>query len=207
MLVVHHLNNSRSQRILWALEELKQPYEIKKYMRNSETNLAGDDLKAVHPLGKSPVLTDGDTTVIESSAIINYLIRHYGDGDLRPAPGSPAYDEYEQWLHYAEGSIMTPILLRMYVGRLGEAGAPLHPRIQSELANHFGFVNESLKGKDFFVGNHLTGADIAMSFPAEAAGAMGVRADYPEIERWITAMQERPAYQTALEKGGEYAYA
>ena len=207
MLVVHHLNNSRSQRILWALEELKQPYEIKKYMRNTETNLAGDDLKAVHPLGKSPVLTDGDTTVIESSAIINYLIRHYGDGDLRPAPGSPAYDEYEQWLHYAEGSIMTPILLRMYVGRLGEAGAPLHPRIQSELANHFNFVNESLKGKEFFVGNHLTGADIAMSFPAEAAGAMGIRGAYPEIDRWIKSMQVRPAYRTALEKGGEYAYA
>ena len=139
MIVVHHLNNSRSQRILWALDELELPYEIKRYQRDAQTNLAPPELKQVHPLGKSPVITDGNRTLIESGAIIDYLIRRYGKGRLQPAPESAEYDEYQQWLHYAEGSAMLPLMLNLYVGRLGEAGAPLHERIESEMANHPGY--------------------------------------------------------------------
>lgn len=207
MITVHHLNNSRSQRILWALEELGVPYEIKRYQRDSQTNLAPPELKQVHPLGKSPVITDGNRTIIESGAIIDYLIRHYGKGKLQPATDSPAYDEYVQWLHYAESSAMLPLMLNLYVGRLGEAGAPLHPRIESEMANHLGFLDRSLAGKQFLVGNELSGADIEMSFVAEVAGVMGKRAAYPNLDAWIKRLHERPAYKKALEKGGAYAYA
>src|SRR4051794_13100780 len=140
MLVVHHLNNSRSQRILWLLEELGAPYEIKRYQRDATTNLAPPELKAVNRLGKSPVITHGDLTIIESGAIIDYIQRRYGGGRLAPAQGSNDYEAYNQWLHYAEGSAMLPIMLNLYVGRLGEAGAPLKPRIEDEMANHLGYV-------------------------------------------------------------------
>ncbi len=206
MIVVHHLNNSRSQRILWALEELGIPYEIKRYQRDAQTNLAPPELKQVHPLGKSPVITDGNRTIIESAAIIDYLIRHYGKGKLQPATDSLAYDEYVQWLHYAESSAMLPLMLNLYVGRLGEAGAPLHPRIESEMANHLGYLDSSLAGKQFLLGNELSGADLEMSFVAEVAGVMGKRAAYPNLDAWIKRLHERPAYKKALEKGGAYAY-
>ncbi len=207
MIVVHHLNDSRSQRILWLLEELGLPYEIKRYQRNAETRLAPPELKAVNPLGKSPVVTDNGRTIIESGAIVDYIIRRHGGGRLQPPPDSAAYDEYVQWLHYSEGSAMLPLMLNLYVSRLGEAGAPLRPRIESELANHLGYINNSLKGKQFLVGNSLTGADIQMSFVAEVAGAFGIRAAYPEMDAWIKRLHERPAYKKALEKGGAYAYA
>ena len=163
MLVVHHLNESRSQRILWLLEELGLPYEIKLYERNAQTRLAPPELIAIHPLGKSPVLTDGEATIIESGAITDYVIRRHAGGRLAPDPASADYDAYQQWLHYAEGSAMLPMLLRMYVGRLGEAGAPLHPRIEGEIANHLAYVDGALEGRQFFVGDSLTGADIQMS--------------------------------------------
>ena len=134
MIVVHHLNESRSQRILWLLEELQLPYEIKFYARDAVTRLAPPELKAIHPLGKSPVVTVGSDTVIESGAIIDYIIRRHADGRLAPDPASPDHDVYQQWLHYAEGSAMLPLMLNMYVARLGEAGAALHPRIESEIA-------------------------------------------------------------------------
>jgi glutathione S-transferase len=207
MIVVHHLNNSRSQRILWALEELALPYEIKPYQRDAQTNLAPPELKQVHPLGKSPVITDGNRTIIESGAIIDYLIRRYGKGRLQPAPETPEYDDYQQWLHYAEGSAMLPLMLSLYVGRLGEAGAPLHPRIESEIANHLGYLDKALAGKQFLVGNALTGADIQMSFVGEVAGVFGKRAAYPNLDAWTKRLHERPAYKKALEKGGAYAYA
>lgn len=207
MIVVHHLNNSRSQRILWALEELELPYEIKRYQRDAQTNLAPPELKQVHPLGKSPVITDGNRTLIESGAIIDYLIRRYGKGRLQPAPESPEFDEYQQWLHYAEGSAMLPLMLNLYVGRLGDAGAPLRPRIDSEIANHLGYLNGALAGRQFLVGNALTGADIQMSFVGEVAGVFGVRAAYPNLDAWTKRLHERPAYKKALEKGGAYAYA
>jgi len=207
MIVVHHLNNSRSQRILWALEELELPYEIKRYQRDAQTNLAPPELKQVHPLGKSPVITDGNRTLIESGAIIDYLIRRYGKGRLQPAPESPEYDQYQQWLQYAEGSAMLPLMLNLYVGRLGDAGAPLRPRIDSEIANHLGYLNSALAGRQFLVGNTLTGADIQMSFVGEVAGVFGVRAAYPNLDAWTKRLHERPAYKKALEKGGAYAYA
>jgi len=206
MLVVHHLNDSRSQRILWLLEELGAPYEIKRYERDPTTRLAPPELKAVHPLGKSPVITDGDRVVHESGAIIDYLIRRHGGGRLAPAIGSDAYETYNQWLHYAEGSAMLPILLRMYVGRLGEAGAPLHPRIESEMANHIGFIDQALAGREWLLGE-LTGADINLSFVGEIVGVSGMFDRYPNIKSWVERFQARPAYKAALEKGGAYSYA
>src|SRR5689334_24064944 len=148
MLVVHHLNDSRSQRILWLLEELGAPYEIKHYQRDATTRLAPPELKAVSPLGKSPVVTDGDLTIIESGAIVDYIQRTYGNGRLAPAQGRADYEAYNQWLHYSEGSAMLPLMLALYVGRLGEAGAPLAPRIESETANHLGYVEASLRSEE-----------------------------------------------------------
>jgi glutathione S-transferase len=206
MIVVHHLNDSRSQRILWLLEELGLPYEIKRYQRDAQTRLAPPELKKVHPLGKSPVITDGNRTIIESGAIIDYVIRRHGGGRLQPAPDSPAYDEYVQWMHYAEGSAMLPLMLNLYVTRLGEAGAPLTPRIESEIANHLGYIDGALKGRQFIVGDTLTGADIQMSFVGEIAGAFGKRAQYPNLDAWIKRLHERPAYKKALERGGAYSF-
>ena len=205
MITVHHLNESRSQRILWLLEELGAPYEIKHYSRNATTRLAPPELMAVHPLGKSPVLEDGGKTLIESGAIVDYLIRRYGNGKLQPAAGSADYEVYNQWLHYAEGSAMLPLLLKMYVSRLGEAGAPLGPRIDSELANHLGYVNASLADREWLVGGELSGADIQMSFVGEAS--RGLRAAYPQMDAWVKRFQQRPAYRRALERGGPYSMA
>ncbi len=205
MIVVHHLNDSRSQRVLWLLEELGLPYQIKHYQRDPQTRLAPPELMLVHPLGKSPVLTDDGQTVFESGAIVDYLIRHHGDGRLQPSVGWPEHETYLQWLHYAEGSAMLPLMLKLYVGRLGEAGAPLAPRIDSELANHLGFVDASLQGRDWLVGENLTGADIQMSFVGEAA--RGLRAQYPNIDGWVKRFQARPAYRRALERGGPYSLA
>ena len=205
MLVVHHLNDSRSQRVLWLLEELAIPYDIKHYQRDAVTRLAPPELKAVHPLGKSPVLTDNGQTLIESGAIIDYLLRRYGMGRLRPATASTDFEAFNQWMHYAEGSAMLPLLLKLYVGRLGEAGAPLAPRINSEIANHLGYVNQALEGREWLVGDALTGADIQMSFVGEAAREL--RAAYPNIDAWVKRFQARPAYRKALERGGPYSLA
>ena len=205
MIVVHHLNESRSQRILWLLEELGQPYDIRPYQRNATTRLAPPELQAVHPLGKSPVLEDGGVQLIESGAIVDYLIRRYGNGQLRPAQSAPDFERYQQWLHYAEGSAMLPLLLKLYVSRLGEAGAPLQPRIDSELANHLGFVDRSLHGREWLLGDTFSGADVQMSFVGEAA--RGLRASYPALDAWVRRFQQRPAYQRALERGGPYSMA
>ena len=207
MVTVHHLNDSRSQRILWLLEELGAPYEIKRYARDATTRLAPAELTAVHPLGKSPVITDGERTVHESGAIIDYLIRRHGGGRLQPDPASADYETYLQWLHYAEGSAMLPLMLFMYVGRLGEAGAPLHPRIESEIANHLGYVDQALAGRDYLVGDELSGADVQMSFIGEVAGAFGRLPNYPNLAAWIGRLQARPAYRAAIEKGGAYSFA
>ena len=203
MIVVHHLNDSRSQRILWLMEELGVPYEIKHYSRDATTRLAPPELTAIHPLGKSPVVTEGDATIIESGAIIDYILRHHGGGKLAPERTSPAYDVYQQWLHYSEGSAMLPLMLALYVGRLGEAGAPLKPRIDSETANHLGYVEQSLAGKDYLMGE-FSAADVQMSFVGEVVGAFGRTAQYPNIGAWVKRFQDRPAYRKALEKGGAY---
>jgi glutathione S-transferase len=207
MITVHHLNDSRSQRILWLLEELGLPYEIQRYQRDAQTRLAPPELKAVHPLGKSPVISDDGRVIIESGAIIDYIIRHHGGGRLQPDPASPAYDDYVQWLHFAEGSAMLPMLLKLYVSRLGSAGAPLNPRIESEIANHLGYLDQILGDRAYLLGNELTGADIQMSFVGEIAAARGDLAAYPRVADWLRRFQARPAYQAAIARGGTYSYA
>ena len=207
MIVVHHLNDSRSQRILWVLEELGLPYEIVRYQRDATTRLAPPELKAVHPLGKSPVLTDSGRTLIESGAIVDYLVRRHGAGRLRPEADTPAFDEYQQWMHYAEGSAMLPLLLHLYVSRLGEAGAPLAPRIDSEIANHLGYVDSVLAARPYLLGDEFSAADVQMSFVGEAAGAYGRRAAFPHLDAWVQRFQARPAYRAALVRGGPYRFA
>jgi glutathione S-transferase len=206
MITVHHLNDSRSQRVLWLLEELEAPYEIVRYQRNAQTRLAPPELMAVHPLGKAPVIVDDGQTVFESGAIVDYLIRHHGKGRLLPVVPAE-FEAYQQWLHYAEGSAMLPLMLKLYVARLGEAAAPLSPRIESEMANHLGFIDQSLTGREWLVGNNLTGADIQMSFVGEAAGARGNREKYPNLDAWVKRFQARPAYRRALGRGGPYVFA
>jgi glutathione S-transferase len=205
MIILHHLNESRSQRVLWLLEELGVPYEIRHHERDAVTRLAPPELLAVHPLGKSPVIQEGDQTVIESGAIVDYLIRHHGGAHLQPAAGTPDFEAYNQWLHYAEGSAMLPLMLKLYTSRLGDAAAPLNPRINSELANHLGYVDRALQGRSYLIGDNLTGADIQMSFVAEAA--RGLRASYPAMDAWVRGLQARPAYRRALERGGPYSMA
>lgn len=205
MITVHHLNESRSQRILWLLEELGAEYEIKAYARDATTRLAPDELRAIHPLGKSPVITDGSATVHESGAIIDYLIRHHGAGRLQPQTGGADYEAYLQWLHYAEGSAMLPLMLQMYVMRLGEAGGPLHGRIASEIDNHMSYLDQALVGRDYLMGQALTGADIQMSFVGEVARAFGLLPKYPNAEAWLDRLHARPAYQAAIVRGGPYA--
>jgi glutathione S-transferase len=207
MIIVHHLNNSRSQRILWLLEELELPYEIRKYERDAATNLAPPELEAVHPLGKSPMLELDGRLLIESGAIIETVIAYAGGGRLAPQPGSADEDRYRMWMHYAEGSAMLPLMLRLYTSRLGEAAGPLMPRIESETARHLGWVELELSGRDWLVGGGLTGADIQMSFVGEIAGVFGLRASHPAIDAWVRRFQARPAYQRALEKGGAYSFA
>jgi glutathione S-transferase len=207
MITVHHLNESRSQRILWLLEELGVPYDIKFYMRDATTRLAPPELTAVHPLGKSPVITGAHGTIIESGAIIDHIIRKHGNGALQPAADTPDYENYNQWLHYAEGSAMLPFMLKLYSGMLGEGGAPLQPRIDSEIANHLGYVESALAGKDWLVGNTLSGADIQMSFVGEIAGRYGLHATHPNVAAWVKRFQARDAYKRALERGGPYSFA
>jgi len=204
MLKVHHLNNSRSQRILWLLEELGAPYEIVHYQRMSPIPLAPPELKAVHPLGKSPVITDGDITIAESGAIIEYILDKYGNGRLRPAAGTRDHVKYIEWLHYAEGSAMLPLLLHLYLGFLGDAAAALKPRVDAEIQSNLSYIRDALAGRDFLVGNGLSGADIQIVFVLEAANASGFLDTHPVLRTYLEAMQARPAYKRAIEKGGPY---
>lgn len=206
MITVHHLNNSRSQRILWMLEELGVPYEIKRYQRDPKTMLAPDSLKKIHPLGKSPVLTDGERTVIESGAIIDYVLRIHGNGRLRPPEGSAAHEAYLQWLHYAEGSAMLPLMLKMYTARLPDGGEALQPRINDELNRHLGYLDSALAGAKWFVDDTFSGADIQLSFVAEIAPLLYSLAHFPNLAAFRERIQARPAYRRALDKGGDYAF-
>lgn len=206
MITVHHLNNSRSQRIVWLLEELGLPYELKHYTRDKETNLAPPALKAVHPLGKSPVITDDGRVVTESGAIVDYIIRHHGGGRLAPAPGTDLHETYLEWLHFAEGSAMTPFLLALYTARLGDAAAPLQPRIQEQIGAHVAYFSAALGDNDWLVGNTLTGADIMMSFIAEIAAAQGLGAHFPNVAAYAKRLQARPAWQAAMAKTEPYQF-
>lgn len=206
MIEIHHLNHSRSQRILWMLEELGLDYKIIPYQREPN-RLAPPSLKAIHPLGKSPVIRDDGAVIAESAAIVEYLVRKYDkEGRLAPPvdPNSAEWRAWNHWMHFAEGSAMLPLMLKLYVGRLGEAGAPLAPRIDSELKNHFDYMEGALADQDYFVGNRFTAADIMLSFVLDAGAQRGGMAQYPRLTALHARLKARPAYQRALEKGGPY---
>lgn len=201
MIILHHLNRSRSLRILWLLEEIGAPYDFVLHERDSKTNLAPEALLKVHPLGKSPVIELDGETVVESAAITEVLCARHAP-QMIPEVGSPAHLRHLELMHFAEGSAMTPVLLNLYVSRLGEAGAPLHPRIQSELDNHFAYMEQMLRPSGHFVLDELSAADIMLSFPAQIAMRLERRAAYPKLAAFVDALEARPAYQRAVEKGG-----
>jgi glutathione S-transferase len=224
MIIVHHLNNSRSQRILWLLEELGLPYEIKRYQRDAKTMLAPPELLQVHPLGKSPVITDGAITVAESGAIVEYLLDTYGEASgLRPGKGTDAYRRYTYWLHFAEGSAMPPLLMKLIFMRIKTTPMPFFAKpIARSIADKVlaGFVDPNLErqttfmeaelGKSaWFVDDQLSAADIQMSFPIEAAKQRaGLSPEKtPRLLDWLARAHARPAYQRALERGGQYDFA
>ncbi|MBA4761349.1 glutathione S-transferase [Sphingomonas sp.] len=213
MITVHHLENSRSQRVLWLLEELGLRYEIKRYERNPKTMLAPPELRAVHPLGKSPVIVDADPdsdtprTVAETGAIIEYLVEK-ADGRL----GAPAHREsalrYRHFMHYAEGSLMPPLLVKLVLMRVPIFGKAAQKKIQPMIDVHLDFVEAELASRPWFAGDAMTAADVMMSFPLEAARSRGgLDASRPATIAWLDKVHARPAYQTALAKGGPYAYA
>lgn len=223
MLTVHHLNNSRSQRILWLLEELGVEYEIKFYERDAETQLASDELQKIHPLGKSPVVVDGNDVLVESGTIIDYLAYKYGQGMWVPERDNPNYHSYSYWLHYAEGSLMSPLLLKLVFDKVKSSKMPFFAKpiargiankvmgsfVSPNIKKHFAYVEKHLSGNKYFAGNEISGADIQMSFPLEASVVSGVitTASHPRICQFVNDCQVRPAYVRALEKGGEYKYA
>lgn len=207
MITVHHLENSRSQRVLWMIEELGLPYEIRRYERDPKTMLAPPELKRVHPLGKSPVIEDDGTVVAETGAIVEYLVDK-ADGRL----GVPARREdalrYRYWLHYAEGSLMPPLLLKLVLGRIPLFGRAAIRRIQPMIDVHLDHVEAQLAGRPWFAGAEMTAADVMMSFPLEAARSRGgLDRSRPATIAWLEKVHARPAYQAALAKGGPYAYA
>ena len=222
MITLHHLENSRSQRILWLLEELGCNYKIKHYKRDPKTNLAPPELKKVHRLGKSPIITEGKQTLAESALIIEYLARTHGDAQWAPALDDSRYWTFNYWMHYAEGSLMPPLLLKLVFSKLRQPPVPFFIRpisgkiadqVDSAFTNpqietHFSYVDEYLGEHPWFAGDEISAADIQMSFPLEAAMSAGTikRADYPNIAVFVNKFQSRPAYVRALEAGGDYAY-
>jgi len=221
MLVVHHLENSRSQRILWLLEELGLDYEIKRYQRDKVTSLAPPELRAVHPLGKSPVITDGDVTVAESGLIVEYLIETYGNGRLMPAIGTPEHMQYRYWIHYAEGTFMPLMLISLLMNRIETAPVPffIKPVTKAIAAKamdgyagpniklNLDYLEATLQDSAWFCGNEMTGADIMLSFPIEAAATRArLASDYPALMAFHQRIRVLPAYQRGIEKGGPYDY-
>lgn len=219
MITVHHLNNSRSQRILWLLEELGLPYDLKRYERNPETMLAPPSLRQVHPLGKSPVVTDGDRTLAESGAIVEYLVDRYGNGRLIPASDTPERLRYTYWLHYAEGSAMPPLLIKLIFDKVEHSPMPFFAKpiarrivsrvkdsfIHPQIKQHLDFMEAELGKTTWFAGEEFTAADIQLSFPLEAAAARaGLNASRPKLMAFLDRIHTRPAYQKALERGGDY---
>ena len=222
MITVHHLNNSRSQRVLWLLEELGLPYEIQHYQRDPKTMLAPESLRKVHPLGKSPVVTDDGVTLAESGAIVEYLIERYGNGRLIPAAGSPERRRYTYWLHFAEGSAMPPLLLKLIFDRIptmpmpffvrpiarGISNKVLQQMVVPNLKRQLDFMEGELAGRPWFAGDEFSGADIQMSFPVEASAMRaGLDASRPHLFSFLKRIHERPAYRKALERGGPYSFA
>ena len=207
MIRVHHLNNSRSQRVLWLLEELNLPYEIVRYQRDKRTMLAPEALKRVHPLGKSPVIEDDGRTLAETGLIVEYLVDRHGP-ELAPPRESDLYWRYRYWLHYAEGSAMPPLLVKLYIDRLGLLALPVRPVVASQLKVHLDFLESELGAAPWFLGERFSAADIMLSFPLEAATARaGLDATRPNLFGFLRRIHVRPAYRRALEKGGAYRYA
>lgn len=220
MITVHHLENSRSQRVLWLLEELGLQYRVKRYARDPKTRLAPDSLRKVHPLGKSPVITDGELAVAESGAIVEYLVESYGGASgLRPAAGTPERLRYTYWLHYAEGSAMPPLLLGLVFRKMPESPMPFFVRpivrgisakamsgfVEPQIERHLAFIEAELGRDEWFAGSDFSAADIQMSFPLEAAAGAGLLGErYPGIANFLARCAARPAYQRALKKGGPY---
>ena len=220
MVVVHHLNNSRSQRVIWLLEELGVPYEVKRYERDAKTMLAPPELQAIHPLGKSPVITDNGKTIAETGAIIEYVLETYGAGRLIPAAGTAERLRHTYWLHYAEGSAMTPLLLKLVFTALPTRAPALLRGLVKAIANgaQTGFIDPQLKthidywdaeltATGWFAGPEFSAADIAMSFPLEAAASRAGAASRPNVKAFLARIHARPAYQAALQRGGPYDYA
>jgi glutathione S-transferase len=220
MIVVHHLNNSRSQRVLWLLEELGLAYEVKRYQRDAKTMLAPPELRAVHPLGKSPVIQDGEVTLAESGAILEYLVGRHGNGRLIPATGTPERLRYTYWMHFAEGSAMPPLLMKLIFERIEKAPMPFFVRpvaravarrakssfIQPNIERQLDFMEGELAHSDWFAGAQFSAADVQMSFPLEAAQVRGgLDAKRPRLMDFLERIHARPAYRRAIEKGGAYA--
>ena len=207
MIVIHHLNNSRSQRILWLLEELDLEYRIEKYSRDPKTNLAPPELLAIHPLGKSPVMQDGDLILPESGAIIEYLLERYGEGRLAPKLGTPEHIRYLYWMHFAEGTMMLHLVSRLYMTRVGEAAKTMQGRIEVMINNELNLVQEELTRSAYLAGNEFSAADIQMAFPLEfAAYAKLVGEQHGRVREYLKRIQARPAYRRAIETGGTYAF-
>jgi glutathione S-transferase len=222
MITVHHLNNSRSQRVLWLLEELGVPYEVRKYQRNAKTMLAPPELLQVHPLGKSPVITDDDITVAETGAIVEYLLERHGAGRLVPPAGTPERRQYRYWLHFAEGSAMSPLLLKLIFDRIESGPMPFFARpiaksiarrvkttmVEPNLKRHLDFMEAELGRSEWFAGAEFSAADIQMSFPVEAsAQRAGLDASRPRLMAFLKKIHAMPAYRRALERGGPYSFA
>lgn len=209
MIVVHHLNNSRSQRVLWLLEELDLGYDIKFYERDQTTMLAPESLRAVHPLGKSPVITDDGNTIAESGAIIEYIVERYGNGRLIPPADTPEHLRYKYWLHYAEGSAMPPLVTNLIFNRFSTADNRANDVfIAPQIKLHFDYVETELTKSTWFVGEEFTAADIQMSFPLELVAMQAeLIASRPKIQQFVERIHTRPAYKRALERGGAYDFA
>ena len=206
MITVHHLNNSRSQRVLWLLEELALEYEIKRYERDQKTMLAPESLREIHPLGKSPVITDDDLTLAESGAIIEYLVERYGEGRLAPKLGTKEHLRYKYWLHYSEGSAMPLLVMKLIFDNFGLGdSSPNREFVAPQIKLHFDYIESELGKNTWFVGEEFTAADVQMSFPLEAVAAqVGLDANHPQIMGFLERIHARPAYQRALERGGAY---
>ncbi|MBL4639184.1 MAG: glutathione S-transferase [Kordiimonadaceae bacterium] len=205
MIKIHHLNNSRSQRHLWMLEELGVDYEIIHYQRDAKTRLAPDSLLEIHPLGKAPVLEDGDLKIAESGAALDYLARTYSRGTLCPRQTDPDYERYNELMHHAEGSAILPLLLGLYVSLLGDAGAPLGPRISSQVDLQISYLEGTLGDSDYFMGTQISAVDVHITFVLEFAEATGALAKTPNLQTYLKRVQARPAYARALKKGGVYS--
>jgi glutathione S-transferase len=220
VIVVHHLNQSRSQRVLWLLEELGLPYEVRSYQRDTKTMLAPPELVKVHPLGKSPVITDDGLTLAESGAILEYLTQKYGEGRLRPEPGTDDAVRYLYWMHYAEGSLMPPLLFKLIFDRIAKAPMPFFAKpiarriagqvltsfVMPQLERHLDYLEDELTKRTWFTGEDFTAADVQMSFPLEAAKARGgLDRKRPHLMGFLERIHARPAYRRAVERGGEFS--